>query len=76
MSLVPFHRGLITVAIVFCVGYGGWELAAYTRTGAAGSLTLGVVFILLGGALAVYLRRLNRFLGYERENGDDVGTGF
>jgi hypothetical protein len=67
MSLIPFHRGLITVAIFFCLGYGVWEVVTYARTGAAGSLVVGVVFVLLGIGLAFYLRRLGRFLGYERK---------
>ena len=32
MSLVHFHRFLIATAIVFCLGYGAWEL-----NGAAGA---------------------------------------
>ena len=72
MSLVSFHRGLIAVAIVFCIGYGIWELAAFGRTGSDTSLLVGVVFIILGVALAVYLSRLRRFLGYDR--GDPGGT--
>ncbi len=64
MSIVPFHRGLIAAAIVFCFGYGIWEIVGYGRTGATGSLVLGMVFILLGAILIGYLTRLNRFLGY------------
>ena len=36
MSLIPFHRGLITAAIVFCFGYGVWEILAYTRSESTG----------------------------------------
>jgi hypothetical protein len=65
VSLLSFHRGLISVAILFCLGYGTWELLRLTRPGAEGSFILGSVFILLGLGLAFYLARLNHFLGYE-----------
>ena len=64
ISLIPFHRGLIAAAIVFCFGYGAWELAAL-RSGAEGGISvIAVVFILLGFGLIYYLVRLNRFLGF------------
>lgn len=63
MSLVHFHRFLIATAIVFCLGYGAWELnAAAVGTG---GLIQGTVFIVLGLGLGVYLRHLGRFLGYD-----------
>ncbi len=69
MSLLSFHRGLIAAAIVFCLGYGGWELFRVGQPGPGGSMALGSVFILLGLALVYYLLRLNRFLGYDEGNG-------
>ena len=63
MSLVSFHRFLIATAIVFCLGYGAWELNA--DADGAGGFIQGTVFIVLGLALAVYLRQLARFLGYD-----------
>ena len=63
MSLIPFHRGLIGTAIVFCLGYAGWELVDFSRTGGTVSLAIGVLFLVLGVGLAYYLARLNRFLG-------------
>jgi hypothetical protein len=65
MSLVAFHRGLIAAAIVFCAGYGVWELLQYSRTGSGTSLALGVLFPVLAVGLGYYLSRLGRFLGYE-----------
>ena len=65
MSLIPFHRGLIAAAIVFCFGYAAWEILSFTRTGEALSLMVGAVFIVLGAALVYYLSRLARFLGYD-----------
>ena len=64
ISLIPFHRGLIAAAIVFCFGYAAWELAAL-RSGVEGGISvIAVVFILLGFGLIYYLARLNRFLGF------------
>ncbi len=63
MSLVSFHRFLIVTAIVFCFGYGAWELNG--AAGAGGGFVQGTVFIVLGVALAVYLRHIARFLGYD-----------
>lgn len=64
MSLVAFHRFLIGAAILFCAGYGVYELLGWQEGGTA-SVVLGVVFLLLAVLLAVYLWRLNRFLGYD-----------
>lgn len=66
MSLIGFHRGLIAAAVLFCLGYGLWELAGAGRAG-GGSPVVGGVFLLLGVGLAYYLARLNRFLGYEED---------
>ncbi len=63
MSLVSFHRFLIVTAIVFCLGYGAWELNAAAER--AGGFIQGTVFIVLGLGLAVYLMHLGRFLGYD-----------
>ena len=63
MSLVSFHRFLIATAIVFCLGYGAWELNRATEAG--GGFIQGTVFIVLGLALVAYLRQLARFLGYD-----------
>lgn len=65
MSLVGFHRFLIVTAILFCLGFGVWELNVAASGGGSGALVLGSVFVLLGVGLVVYLRRLTRFLGYE-----------
>lgn len=62
MSLVWFHRLLITAAIVFCFGFGAWQLLAYSDQGGLGALLIGLAFLLAGAALIVYLRRLRRFL--------------
>jgi len=65
MSLISFHRVLIVVAILFCAGYGGWELLAFTRGGGNGSLVISGVFFVFTAALSFYLWRLKRILGIE-----------
>lgn len=62
MSLIGFHRFLIASAILFCFGFAGWELYAFSHSGATRELVLGAVFIVLGILLSFYLRRLKRFL--------------
>jgi hypothetical protein len=62
MSLITFHRFLISAGIAFCLGFAGWEAAAFTRTREGGALALAVVFFVLGLALAYYLSRLAFFL--------------
>jgi hypothetical protein len=57
MSLVQFHRILIALGILFCLGYATWEFAS------GGRPLIGAAFVVLGIGLFVYLRKLNRFLG-------------
>jgi hypothetical protein len=66
VSLIAFHRTLIAAAIVFCLGYGSWEIFRSGPQGPEGSTVLGTVFIVLGLGLGYYLLRLNHFLGYDR----------
>jgi hypothetical protein len=66
MSLIAFHRLLITVAIVFCAGFAAWEVNRFATVGGPGAVVLACVFALLAMLLFWYLRRLNRILGYER----------
>lgn len=71
MSLIAFHRFLISAGIVFCLGFAGWEVAEFTRTRSTGALVLAAVFFLLGVGLAWYLSRLARFLtGRTSSDGD------
>ena len=65
MSLISFHRLLIATAIVFCFGFGLWEFNRVGGEEGALAFVLGVVFTLLGIGMAVYLRHLGRFLGYD-----------
>ena len=61
--MIPFHRVLITTAILFCGGFAWWALGQYLVSKRPGMLALVIVFALLAVALAFYLRNLKRFLG-------------
>ena len=63
MNLITFHRVLIGAAIVFFVGYGSWEVAAYTRGDGTTHLLLGLAAFVGAALLFFYYRRLRRFLG-------------
>ena len=65
LSLISFHRILIAVAILFCAGYGAFELVAFSRGGGNGALVISGVFFLFTALLAYYLWRLKRFLGVD-----------
>ncbi len=65
MSLIGFHRVLIAAAILFCGGYGTYELLAFTRGGGNGSLVISGVFFDFTAGLTYYLWHLRRFLGVE-----------
>lgn len=67
MSLVAFHRLLIAAGIVFCFGFGVWEVRSWMTTGNTNALIIGMGFVLLGAGLAAYLRRLSRFLGIDQD---------
>jgi hypothetical protein len=60
--MIPFHRLLITTAILFCIGFAAWAFAAFRATGGALQLVLGILFAVAGIGLAYYLKNLNRFL--------------
>lgn len=60
--MIPFHRLLITTAILFCVGFAAWAFVAYRASGAGFDLAFALAFAVAGGALGYYLRHLNRFL--------------
>ena len=67
MSLIAFHRVLIATGILFCFGYAAWEMALWWVTRRGGALAMGIVFLLLAVGLCVYLARLRKFLGYEKD---------
>ena len=61
--MIPFHRLLISTAIVFCVGFAAWAGWSWRESGGAGTLVMAVAFAVAAAALTYYLRHLNRFLG-------------
>lgn len=60
--MIYFHRFLIGTAILFCVGFAAWAMVAYRTAGATSELVLAIFFVAGGGALAYYLKNLDRFL--------------
>lgn len=62
MGVIGFHRFLISTAILFCLGFGVWEVLRYTETSAPANLVTAIVFFIFGGALGYYLANLQRFL--------------
>ena len=62
MGIIGFHRFLISAAILFCLGYSGWEVAAYSNGAGTGALVIAGVFFAFAVGLGVYLANLNRIL--------------
>ena len=62
MTLIGFHRTLISAAILFCGGFAAWEFAAWSDEGGTGALVLGIVFAVFAAGLIYYLINLRRFL--------------
>lgn len=60
--MIPFHRFLISTAILFCVGFAAWTFVAYRATGAGSNLAFALAFVIAGAVLGYYLKNLNRFL--------------
>lgn len=62
MTLIGFHRTLITAAILFCGGFAIWEYNAWSESRDTGTLALAIVFAILAVGLIYYLINLRRFL--------------
>jgi hypothetical protein len=69
MSIVAFHRVLITFAIAFCALFAAWEYGRYQLDGDGTRIVLTLVFAVLAIALGVYLAFLGRFLGRKNPPG-------
>lgn len=61
--MIPFHRLLISTAIVFCAGFAVWTGWRYRESGGAGTLAMALAAAAATAALSYYLRHLRRFLG-------------
>lgn len=64
MSLIAFHRVLITTGILFSGGFSGWQIQQFVEGGDVLQLVLGSVFGLAALGLLWYLLHLDRFLGH------------
>lgn len=62
MSLIGFHKVLITSGILFCLGFGGWRIAAFLRGGGAGDLVVAAASAMAAAGLGVYLAKLGEIL--------------
>jgi hypothetical protein len=60
--MIPFHRFLITTAILFCLGFAAWAFVAYRAGGSSRDLAFALGFAVAGVLLGYYLKNLNRFL--------------
>ncbi|MFQ5746651.1 MAG: hypothetical protein ACE5HF_05465 [Gemmatimonadota bacterium] len=63
MSIIGFHKVLISAAILFCTLFAAWQGSRFLQTRDTGDAILGAVFLLLAGLLGFYLSRLRRILG-------------
>ena len=61
--MIPFHRVLISTAIVFCAGFAFWGWRDYQTSHSTWSLVSSVAFAVFAVGFAVYLSLLKRFLG-------------
>lgn len=61
--MIPFHRLLITTAIVFCAFFAAWGWREYRQTATTWSLVSSIAFGVFAVGFAVYLSLLKRFLG-------------
>jgi hypothetical protein len=62
VSLTTAHKILISVAVLFFIGYALWELRLYARAGEMGALLRGVAAFLGAVGFGVYLRSFVRSL--------------
>lgn len=67
MGVIGFHRFLISAAILFCLGYGVYELLRYgDGAGGTSALVIAIVFLSFAAGLGYYLANLSRFLHRDR----------
>jgi hypothetical protein len=61
--VIPFHRLLISTAIVFCWGFAVWSGWSWRQSGEGLTLAMALAFAMAAAGLTYYLRHLKRFLG-------------
>lgn len=64
MSLIGFHRVLISTGILFSGGFGVWRIARFRAGDAWTELLVAGAFVAGAVLLGVYLALLDRFLGH------------
>jgi hypothetical protein len=62
MSLISFHKFLISAAILFCAVFAIHQWSAYRAEGGGVTLLTAIVFALAGAGLGFYLAHLRDFL--------------
>lgn len=63
MSLIAFHRVLITAGILFSGGFSAWQIRRFMADGAVLHVVLAAAFAAAAVGLIWYLLNLDRFLG-------------
>lgn len=63
VSLIAFHRLLITAGILFSGGFSAWQVQRFLENGAALHVLLAAAFAAAALGLIWYLLNLDRFLG-------------
>ncbi|MFQ5688930.1 MAG: hypothetical protein ACE5HQ_01485 [Gemmatimonadota bacterium] len=66
MSIIGFHRLLITIAILFCAGFAVRESVRWAAGAGGLALLLAGGFALAAAGLGYYLAHLSRFLQGKR----------
>ena len=61
--MIPFHRVLISTAIVFCAGFAVWGWQECQDSHTTWALVSSLAFAVFAVGFAVYLSQLKRFLG-------------
>jgi hypothetical protein len=62
LSLRSFHVFFIAVSIGLSLWVGAWGIASYQSGGGAGSLALGVLFLVVGFVLVLYFLSVRKKL--------------
>ena len=59
--LLVFHIVLVATGILFSFGFAILQFVQFGREGTSGKLLLGILFVLGGSGLFLYLRRVFRY---------------
>ncbi len=54
MSLKAFHVFFVSLSVLCALGFGGWSIVDWHRTGSGGTLLLGVLGFVAAAALVWY----------------------